>query len=320
MLLPGNANTLAYDAGEARRSSWFQKNRMYAKKFSPVGTVTETQLVHEQCWPGLTVQLLEEPAHVTPVLLNPPRHLRLILLRSGAMRIGLNIGGREFTYHSAPGTVKITTNQHLPYEMNWVLLSQEPVRSAHIYLSNELLGKTAAAAGLDEALVELVEDVNIDDPLLYQLARSLTLEVENPLPLSDLYAESAAQMLAAQLLRRHCVFPHQLPDSRGKLSKERLRQVQDYVRAHLSEAIRLEELAALTFLSPHHFCRVFKRTTGLSPNQFVIRQRMERAVELLKGSGLSVANVAAAVGYTSHAHFTHLFVRFVGRLPTSYAK
>lgn len=63
-------------------------------------------MLQEQRWPGLTVvQLLAEPGHVTPVVLPPPRQLRLILLLSVAMRVGLPSGGRDFTYRSAPGTV-----------------------------------------------------------------------------------------------------------------------------------------------------------------------------------------------------------------------
>ena len=133
------------------------------------------------------------------------------------------------------------------------------------------------------------------------------------------FAETATQLLAAQLLRRHCAFVHELPAHRGgQLPAERLRQLRDYVQAHLRESIRLEELAALVFLSPYHFCRVFKRTTGLTPHQFVIQQRLERAVSLLRGSGLNVSQVAEAVGYASPTHFAQLLVRHTGRLPTEY--
>ncbi|WP_375436575.1 helix-turn-helix domain-containing protein [uncultured Hymenobacter sp.] len=320
MLPFGNANTLSYHANEARKSQWFKRNKAYAKELPQSTVVAETQLLRGQHWPNLTVQLFEEPALVTPILLAPPRQLRLVLLLSGAMRIGLHSGGRDFTYHSAPGTVKLTSSQHLPYEMQWVPLTAEPVRSAHVYLPNNLLVQTAEAAGLNPARVELAEGVSIEDPLLYQLGRALAQEVESPQAQVSLYAETATQMLAAQLLMRHCTVSHELPTYRGKLPAERLRQLRDYVQAHLSRAITLEELAALVYLSPYHFIRVFKRTTGLSPNQFVIRQRMERAVELLQHSDLNVSQVAAAVGYVSHPHFTKLFARCTGRLPTAYRK
>lgn len=319
MTLLGNANTLRYDAAEARKSRWFQQ-ALAASREVALPSASETRLLLEQRWPSLTVQLFEEPAFVSPIELPPPRQHRLMLLLSGAMRMNLLSGGRQLTYNSAPGTVKLTTPQHLPYEMQWVPLTAEPIRTAHVFLAEGLLVRTAEAAGLSPGRIELREGSGIADPFLYQLGATLAQELASPAALGGLYAETAAQLLAAHLLRHHCAFTHALPERRGKLPAARLRAVRDYVRAHLSEAIRLEELAALAHLSPYHFCRVFKRTTGLTPNQFVIRQRLDQAVELLRHSQLNVGEVAAAVGYASPTHFAQLFVRYTGRLPTDYVK
>ena len=315
----GNANTLRYDAAEARKSRWFQRT-LAASREVALPTASATQLLREQHWPSLTVQVFEEPAFVSPIELPPPRQHRLMLLLSGTMRMNLLSGGRQLTYNSMPGTVKLTMPQHLPYEMQWVPLAAEPIRTAHVYLADGLLARTAEAAGLSATRVELREGSGIADPFLYQLGFALAQELASPAALGGLYAETAAQLMAAHLLRHHCAFTHALPGQRGKLPATRLRHVRDYVRAHLSEAIRLEELAALAHLSPYHFCRVFKRTTGLTPNQFVIRQRLEQAIELLRYSSLNVSEVAAAVGYASPTHFAQLFVRHTGRLPTDYLK
>ena len=314
----GNVNTLRYDDREASQSRWFAQNRHYAPDFHRPGAPTETRLLREQRWPDLAVQLFEEPACVTPLELAPPHHIRLILLLSGAVRMNLHSGGRPQTYRSAPGTVKLTAPYHPPYHMQWATLAAEPVRSAHLYLPEDLLTRTAEAAGLNPARIELREGAGVPDPLLYEVGRALAQQLHGPAGLDNLFAETATQLLAAQLLRQHCAFAHALPAHRGQLPAARLRQVRDYVQAHLRETIRLEELAALVFLSPYHFCRVFKRTTGLSPNQFVIQQRLERGVALLRGSGLNISQVAEAVGYASPPHFAQLLVRHTGRLPTDY--
>lgn len=320
MLSPGNANQLLYDPEQARRDSWTRRNQV----LPPAATPTTTRLLREQSWPDLTVQLLEEPACVLPVLLPPPTSIRLIVSLSGSLRLAYGSGGRRSVHdNTTRSTVKLTTPYGQPYEMQWVPLTPEPVRTAHLYLAPELLARTAEAAGLRPARVELREGHGLPDPLLHAVSLALAQALAHApaTGLDHLYADAAAQLLAVHLLRRYGVFPPPLPGHhRGQLPAPRLRAVRDYVRAHLSENIRLEELAALVFLSPYHFCRVFKRTTGLTPQQFVIRQRIERAAELLRQPGLSVKEVAAAVGYASSSHFAQLFVRHTGRLPVSYLK
>ena len=320
MHLLGNVNTLRYDDREARQSRWFNQTHHYAAEVRRPGALTHTRLLREQRWPDLAVQLFEEPTHVTPTELAPPGQVRLILLLSGALRVNLGTGGRQHTYRSAPGTVKLTAHYHPPYQMQWAALATGPVHSAHLYLPHDLLTRTAEAAGQNAARMELREGWDVPDPLLYELGRTLARELHGPAGLDNLVAETATQLLAAQLLRRHCAFVHELPAHRGKLPAERLRRLREYVQAHLRESIRLEELAAVVFLSPYHFCRVFKRTTGLTPHQFVIQQRLERAVALLRCSGLNVSQVAEAVGYASPTHFAQLLVRHTCRLPTEYLK
>lgn len=320
MLSFGNSNKLTYDYDEARHDAWFKKNQLLPAGLPPAVAVTETQILREHHGPSLTVQLLAEPAYVTPIVISPPSHVRLMLDLSGARRVGLYSNGKSLEYDTVPGTVKLSTPYDLPHELKWVPLSADPVRLAHVYLAPELLAQTAEAAGLDAARIELRAGIGVADPVLYELGRALADELAAPQGLDSLYAETTAQMLAVHLLRRHCACPHELPDYRGKLAAPRLRAVREYVQAHLSEAIRLEELAGLAFMSPYHFCRVFKRTTGLTPNQFVIRQRLTRAAELLQHSRLSIKEVAAAVGYASPGHFTQLLRRHLGRLPLDLVK
>lgn len=299
----GNRNTL-------ERASLAGTTRLAAP-----GAVARTQLVREQRWAALTVQEFAEPDCLALVQLPPPSELRLMALVSGTLRMRVRGRGRELAYTSQPGTVRITGPHYQPYEMEWQALTDSPVRTVHLYLPPDLLPRTAEAAGLNAARVELAEGCAIADPLLNQLTIALTQTAPQAMLPDALFAETAVQLLAAQLLRQHCTLRHELPASRGALPPERLRQLRDYVQAHLADAIRLEDLAALAHLSSYHFCRVFKRTTGRTPNQFVTEQRVARAGELLRHSRLSVKQVAFAVGYASPAHFTQLFVRHTGQLP-----
>jgi AraC family transcriptional regulator len=100
------------------------------------------------------------------------------------------------------------------------------------------------------------------------------------------------------------------------LPKYKLRAVIDYIREHLDAELSLDHLAAVTHLSPYHFARLFKNSTGLPPHQYVVARRVERAKELLRQrDGLSLADVAVEVGFSSQSHFTRHFKRLVGVTP-----
>ena len=88
--------------------------------------------------------------------------------------------------------------------------------------------------------------------------------------------------LAIYIAEKYTNVASQRPDYRGGLPIARLRKIEDYVRAHLAESISIEMLAELAELSPFHFSRVSKEATGMTPLQFVIRERMLQAQQLIR--------------------------------------
>jgi AraC family transcriptional regulator len=67
-----------------------------------------------------------------------------------------------------------------------------------------------------------------------------------------------------------------------------------------------------------HFSRVFKQTTGMSPLQFVMRERITRAQQLMRETSRSIIDVALEVGYTSPSHFAKVFRRVTGVGPNEF--
>jgi AraC-like DNA-binding protein len=86
----------------------------------------------------------------------------------------------------------------------------------------------------------------------------------------------------------------------------------------LAESISIETLAELAELSPFHFSRVFKQATGITPLQFVTRERMLQAQQLIRETSRSLIEIALEVGYTSPSHFAKVFRRTVGMAPTRF--
>jgi AraC family transcriptional regulator len=192
----------------------------------------------------------------------------------------------------------------------------------HTYLDPALLREMAAEAGADPERLEVVNSVAVRDPLLEQTGMYLLEELASGGLASRLYAESLAQVLAVHLLRRHSSLgrgPSQRldPERGGRLSEASLRAVIDYVGDNLSGDLSVAEIAAVANLSPYHFARAFKRTTGLSPHRYVVRQRIERAKELLRNTDLPVGEVAKRSGFASPSHFTQQFRRIIGVVPSA---
>jgi AraC family transcriptional regulator len=102
------------------------------------------------------------------------------------------------------------------------------------------------------------------------------------------------------------------------LTEAKLHVVIDFIEVHISEKFSLRDLAAMAGDSPFHFARKFSRMTGLTPHQYVIGRRVERARQLLEQDELSIATIAVETGFSSQSHLTEVFRRSVGVTPGVY--
>lgn len=100
----------------------------------------------------------------------------------------------------------------------------------------------------------------------------------------------------------------------------RVQIVIDFMTTNLQQRISLRELAAAACLSPSRFSHLFKKQTGLSPGEYLIRLRMEKARDLLTTRLLSVKEVMALVGYDTRSNFVRHFRRYFAFAPSEYRK
>ena len=91
-----------------------------------------------------------------------------------------------------------------------------------------------------------------------------------------------------------------------------------YISLHLSEPIKVTQLAAMANLSPSYFWALFKQKTGYAPIDFLIRLRMHQACHLLKSTGKPVNEIAATLGYQDPLYFSRAFKSILGVAPTRY--
>ncbi|MBW4580513.1 MAG: AraC family transcriptional regulator [Tildeniella nuda ZEHNDER 1965/U140] len=188
-----------------------------------------------------------------------------------------------------------------------------------LYLEPKFVERAARDISAGER-IEIIPQPNFEDELVANVAKHLLSEVESGGATGTLYAESLMTALAARLVKQYSNSRVLPCNYKGGLSRVRLHLILEFISEHLAEDLSLEQLAALCCLSQYHFCRLFKQSTGASPHQYLIRQRVERAKQLLLQSQLSIAEVAQTVGFNEQSQLTRHLKRATGLTPMQLRK
>ena len=202
-------------------------------------------------------------------------------------------------------------------------LGPQKVESFLMRLDPAFVREIAAGAGVDPDGIELVASVGGRDPAVEQIGASLLSEAENGGLLGCVYADALATSLVVRLLRNHSSLGRAAARRTERrppveLPKAALRRVTDHVEENLARSITLAELSGVAHMSPFHFSRMFKASTGLSPHQYVIRRRVERAKVLLADTEFPLHEVARAVGFTDQSHLARHTRRLLGASPRAF--
>jgi AraC-like DNA-binding protein len=104
----------------------------------------------------------------------------------------------------------------------------------------------------------------------------------------------------------------------ARLRDARIAEAMRHIRENPGEIHSVESLADRVSYAPDHFTRLFKQIAGVAPKEYCIRARIERAQELLRASGMSVQQIASALGYADIYFFSRQFKARTGLSPTQY--
>ncbi|MEM6433205.1 MAG: AraC family transcriptional regulator [Cyanobacteria bacterium P01_D01_bin.115] len=156
------------------------------------------------------------------------------------------------------------------------------------------------------------------DALILAIGQALKAELATGGALGQLYVDSLTTTLCVHLLRHYATRSPQLPTHKGGLSSDRLRRTLDLIHASLDQSLRLETLAAAVGLDVYYFSRLFRQSMGISPYQYVLQQRIEKAKSLLQNQALTVTAIALECGFTDSSHLARQFRKTVGMSPRDY--
>ena len=239
-------------------------------------------------------------------------HLIIVHL-SGPVRVERDLSGERSRSRITTGGLFI-----LPPKRDFGVSLLAPLETVHLYVRSKLV--TAAATELckgDPDALEFIPRLGEHDGLIEQLGRMACGLLEEGQ--TDFFADGIARLLAAQLVRHHSSgLRKDLPRITG-LQPHQLAAVRGLIEERMEETLSIEDLAGAAGLSPIHFARQFKRTTGISPHQFLMEARVVRARDLL-ASRLSIAEIAYRCGFSHQEHMTRLFGRQLGVTPAAYRK
>jgi AraC-like DNA-binding protein len=189
----------------------------------------------------------------------------------------------------------------------------------HLHVPNATLTECIQAGS--GSVAPLLGSRAFSDPVIERMAHALIRVDDYGGPFGPCYAESLGLAIVARLLGRNAATTSPAsPGRTSSLPKWRLKRATDYIAAHLGEPIGLADIAASTGLTRMHFAAQFKAATGMRPHEYLLRQRIERAKELLAGSQTPLAEVALEVGFKAQAHFTTVFARIVGETPNAWRR
>lgn len=191
--------------------------------------------------------------------------------------------------------------------------------ASNVFLSRGRLQRCADE--LDGGLgPELIPRLNFEDEKLFAILSLISAEAERPGLHERLYLEHLIDLLCLQLLREHSAHPLASGFGVAGLRAWQVRRVTAYMQEHLDQVVELQDLADLLNLSRFHLCTAFRKATGRTPHQWLLRLRMERARHLLAETHLSVTEVALAVGYQTPSAFAHAFRSFFALAPREFRK
>jgi AraC family transcriptional regulator len=160
---------------------------------------------------------------------------------------------------------------------------------------------------------------SVTDPLVTQIVLAISQEASQKGENGRLFIDALSQTLASRIvqLQRDLPTPEQA-DATSLRAGFDLRRVTEHIGAYLMNDLTVGELAALVDMSPYSFSRAFKAQTGVSPYQYVVTRRIERAKALLADPTVSIADVAYHVGFSSQSHLTTVFSKTLGVTPKAF--
>ncbi|MDD2363122.1 MAG: AraC family transcriptional regulator [Oscillospiraceae bacterium] len=223
------------------------------------------------------------------IIINNTEQHRLVL--SGENRF------HHIVIHFDPSFIWNSLSNDLDYNFLLVFFERGP------NFSNRLDRDNPATACIYALILDILEEFN---------SRRLCYELIIKIKLQTIFTEILRNY---DYIDRHKVVKPLSGDDILNLNT-----VMRYIDSHLDSDISLKELADIIHISPAYFSTLFKRFNGVSPIEYIINRRVQRAIELIKTTSMSLTEIAISCGFNNGTNFYKAFNKVTGRTPASYRR
>lgn len=232
---------------------------------------------------------------------------------AGSLRVEKkNASGGTTVRYSSKGNLCITPSGQ-PMKASW----QRRLENLAIIFEPKFVEQIALENNFSTGF-EVAEIYKKQDPLVQQLGLSLLDEIISDESTNQLYADSLSQSLVIHLLKHYTTAKFAEKTIKGGLSGYKLKLVTEYINDNLSDDLSLAEIAKVAGLSRYHFARAFRKTTGMTPQKYLMNQRIEKAKDLLSNEDLPIVEVSLQTGFKNQSHFTTLFRKITNLTPKNW--
>lgn len=275
---------------------------------------------HGKAWRDIKAWTVALPASVETLHLPSVSEPFLAWTYSGEVEFQEREGNRPWITHRIRKGSFFLTCGGAPYDCRWKAVTAEPFQSMSVFIELPLLERVFEEVFGADALQARLRDVSaFTDAVLNSLMERLHEELLRK-KASPLYVQGLAQAIAIHLARNYAELDKEPRRGSPSLPGYKVRQITEWMTAHMAEDFNLDQLAARAGLSKFHFHRLFKSAVGVAPSRFQINLRMDESKRLLRETKRSALEIALDVGYTNPSHFAQLFRRETGQSPSDYRR
>lgn len=203
----------------------------------------------------------------------------------------------------------------------WEAELLEPFRALHFYLPIQLFEELADEMELPRLeTIWTPPDQLRRDEIVLGLASALHLALQRPAQVSQLFSEHVSTAICLHLVRHYGGMQLSPLRASGGLAPWQQRRAKEFMLERIAGNPSLNEVAQACGMSPRHFARGFKASTGIPPHRWLLGRRIALARRLLEHCDDPLSVIAMKCGFADQSHMNRVFHRFSGNSPGSWRR
>lgn len=197
----------------------------------------------------------------------------------------------------------------------------KPFHSLFFYVPRSALDSITEQSGAPR-IGDLTCDIGVghDDAVVRNVGGSFLEGLRRPAETNQLFVDHMMLALTAHVAQTYGGLRRTAELARGGLAPWQVKRACEKLESDLGGTLSLHQIAAEFDLSVSHFSRAFRTSTGLPPHQWLLRQRVKAAKQLLGVHGLPLSEIAISAGFANQSHFTRVFSSVVGVSPGAWRR